>query len=182
MTTFPESIGPIFCFGTYDDKFWTIDYARDPSKFSVDTKFIGRHRLLLELGVTRNDDVPEIAAGSFLWCGLGDNASIPFREIKIHGFDRLEESEVFLIRLELKDTSRIYVVDHAPWEKRREELDRLVQDYYSRQFTKPEMEDFVLARAQTIIPIAEYRGNYEKPVVLVRRPLSIKEIRVVHGP
>lgn len=129
---------------------------------------------LAPLDIKRGPDLPEVAFDGFLWCGAIGTAGW-----RIPG----EHSSSFadhLIKLTPKDSRGIYVADHAVYEKRRQELASAI----SRDrpyFTAVEVNDFIRARACTIVPLAEYKGGYEDPVYLINRELSFDEVEVI-GP
>jgi hypothetical protein len=74
----------------------------------------------------------------------------------------------------------IYVADHAPYEKRREELFEEIKP--RDRLTDAELAEADRARARTIVPVAEYAGGYEQPVVLINRELDFDEVELVSGP
>ena len=83
-----------------------------------------------------------------------------------------------LIKVSPKDARGIYVADHATYEKRRAELAVELKGQRDH-FTGMEVDDFVRARACTIVSILDYKGNYEDPVYLINRELDIDEVEVI---
>ena len=47
------------------------------------------------------------------------------------------------------------------------------------RFTHDEMRDFTCARAHTLVPIHEYGGGYEDPVILIHRELDFDEVEIL---
>lgn len=112
--------------------------------------------------------MPEVAYDSFLWCGT--STRVPGEHVR--GFaDQL-------IKVTPKDARGIYVADHAGYEKRRAELVEAIKDQRST-FTQAEVDDFIRARACTIVPITEYKGDYEDPIYLIKRELGFDEVEVI---
>ncbi len=183
-TPFPESIGPIFCFGEYDDAERINQGKIDPSQLLAHERYglIGSGYRLMPLGTSNEGIVPKIAYEGFLWCGLGEvTAETPIENLEVHGHQRWSDRERFVIRLKPNKAEGIYIADHAPYEKRRKELGDAMEKGRDR-FTDAEVADFTRARARTIVPITEYKGGYEQPVVLVSRELSFEEVELVSGP
>ena len=109
-----------------------------------------------------------MAFDGFLWCGTSPNVSG-------------EHSRGFadqLVKVTPKDARGIYVADHAAYEQRRAEIAATIKGQRDR-FTDAEVNDFIRARACTIVPITEYKGGYEEPVYLINRELGFDEVEVI---
>jgi hypothetical protein len=183
-TPFPESFDPIFCFGEYRDAERIKHGKVDASQLPADERYglIGSGYRLMSLGTSNDGTVPKIAYEGFLWCGLGEvTAETPIEKLEVYGHYRWSDRERFVIRLKPNKADAIYIADHAAYEKRRKELGDAMEKGRDR-FTDAEVADFTCARARTIIPITEYKGGYEQPVVLVNRELSFDEVELVSGP
>jgi hypothetical protein len=184
FVAFPESIGPLFCFGEYDDAKRIIQGKKDPSELEPSERYglIGNGYRLVPLGVPNKGTFPEIAYEGFLWCGIGkvihDTA---IDSLMVPGHSRYSDREQFVVCVTPKSAEGIYIADHAVWEKRRKEIIEATTNERDR-FTNDEVSDFTRARGATIIPIAEYKGGYEQPIVLVHRELSFNEVAIVSGP
>lgn len=70
------------------------------------------------------------------------------------------------------------LLNNAVYEKRRASLAAAIKDKRDR-FTNEEVNDFIRARACTIVPITEYKGDYEDPVYLINRELGFDEVEVI---
>jgi len=179
----PESIGPLFCFAEHREAQRIKQGQADiqslaPADRSVE---IGSGTRLAAWTVRNDGTVPDIAYEGFLWCGIGDvTAETPIESLQVPGHCR-RSREQFVVRVKLDRANDIYIADHGPYEKRREELGAAMEKERSR-FTDAEVSDFMCARARTIVPISEYKGGYEKPVVLINRELSFDEVELVSGP
>lgn len=182
---FPESVGPLFCFGEYHEA-ERIKQGQT-RKGLEDLELADRYGLsgsgyrLSFLGTANDGTVPAIAYEGFLWCGFGAvDADTTIDSLGTPGHDRWSDREKFVIRISPDRANDIYIADHAPYEKRRKEIGDAMKD--RDRFTDAEVTDFTNARARTIIPITEYQGEFEQPIVLINRDLSLDEVVVVSGP
>ncbi len=184
-TPFPTSIGPIFCFAEHRDVDRIERGKTDASELLPADRYAmsgGGYRLM-PLSTSDDGTVPEISYEGFLWCGIGKvTPETDIEALEVFGHHRWPDREQFVLRLTPKSSESIYVADHAAYEKRRQELSDIAEKEGRRRFTDEEVADFVRARARTIVPIAEYKGDFEKPVVLVTRELAFEEVEVVSGP
>ena len=181
---FPASVGPIFCFGEYDDAKRIIQGKKDPAELEPADRYgmIGNGYRLVSLNVRNTKGFPEVAYDGFLWCGVGEpKGDTPIDSLEVPGHTRWSDRERFIIRLAPNRAEDIYIADHAAWEKRRKELADAIKDARDK-FTSEEIADFIGARAATLVPVTEYQGGYEQPIVLIRRELSFDEVEVVSGP
>jgi hypothetical protein len=121
-----------------------------------------------DAGSKSHVDMPEVAYDGFLWCGV--TLSVPGE----HGRGFADQ----LIKVTPKDARGIYVADHAVYVKRRAELVEAIKDQRDT-FTQAEVDDFIRDRACTIVPITEYKGNYEDPIYLINRELGFDEVEVI---
>ena len=167
---FPPEIGPFFAYGE------PLDARRiELGKKCIDElQLADRYGMrgdgwrLAPIGITRGDDLPEVAFDGFLWCGTTPN--VPGEHSR--GFaDQL-------VKVTPKDARGIYVADHAAYEKRRAAIAATIKGQRDR-FTDAEVNDFIRARACTIVPITEYKGGYEEPVYLINRELGFDEVEVI---
>ncbi len=178
---FPEAVGPLFAFGEEND-WWRIAQGKadpkelDPSDRSM---YLGSSARLACLGT--NGDFPKIAYEGFQWCGIGAVASdTDINSLEVPGQMRWDRQR-FVIRVTPNRANHIYIADHSVYEKRRKEICDAITDERDR-LTNDEVSDFTAARARTIIPIAEYKGGFEQPIVLINRELSFDEVEVISGP
>jgi hypothetical protein len=167
LIPFPSGVGPFFTYGDGRDAYRIamgkkcIDDLQPADRYGME----GSGRRLASLDVKLTPDVPELAFDGFLWCGTTPN--VPGE----HG--RWSDDE--LIKVTPKDARGIYVADHAAYEKRRAELSAAI-DGRRDTFTRAEIDDFVCARARTIVPILDYKGGYDEPIYLINRELSFDEV------
>jgi len=179
---FPSFIGPLYCLGNQDEVERTVMGQEDVDQLPLWKRYGPRGSLprLLPLGNGDGKPVPEIAYDGFLWCGIGqvsDETNID--SVKISGHYP-HSDEKYLFRVRPRSANDIYIADHGAYMRRRQEIidSAPAADY----FTDAEIANFKCARARTIVPIHEYRGDFEQPVVLIRRELSFDEVEVVNGP
>lgn len=179
---FPDAIGPLFCFGEYRDAVRIGQGKIDISVLPAGDRYglVGSGYRLASLDVPNDGTVPKIAYEGFLWCGVREVAvGTDPNLLTVPGHYR-SDREQFVIRVRPNRANDIYIADHAAYEKRRKELGEAMVN--RDRFTDIEVHDFTCARARTIIPIHEYKGGYEDPVVLVNRELSFDEVDIVSGP
>ena len=167
---FPAGVGPFFTYGEPRDA-RRIELGKkciDELQLADRYGMLGSGYRLVPLGIKRGNDFPEVAYDGFLWCGTTPN--VPGE----HGRWSADQ----LVKVMPKDARGIYVADHAVYEKRRTTLAAAFKDQRN-SFTQEEINDFIRARACTIVPITEYKGGYEDPVYLINRELSFDEVEVV---
>lgn len=183
-TPFPDSVGSIFCFGDHRD----AERIKQGQAYAGQLPAAERYGLssggmrVMSLGTPNDGTVPEIAYDGFLWCGLQVvSPETEIEKLEVPGHYRWSDRERFIIRIKPKSADSIYIADHAPYEKRRKELGEAMEEGRDR-FTDAEVADFTRAWARTLIPIIDYTGGFEQPVILINRELSFDEVEVVSGP
>ena len=180
----PDFAGTLFCFGSYRDAERIKQGKEDPEKLQPADRYgmQAEGNRLLHWGIPNDGTVPEVANEGFLWCGNGEvTTETAIESLSIPGHHRWADSERFVIRLKPNRANDIFIADHFQYEKRRKELGDAIETGRDR-FTEDEVADFMRARARTIIPITEYKGGYEQPVILINRDLDLDEVEVVSGP
>lgn len=187
VTPYTDTVGPIFCFGDRKDARRVHQGKLGINELLPSDRYAfqgGGYRLVAFSDGDGN--VPEVAYDGFLWCGVGevtDETSID--TLDIPGHSRWSDREQqFVLRVSPNRADGVYVADHSAYELRRRELrdEAARQGDPDRDFTRDEVRDFVSARGRTIVPISEYAGGYEQPVVLVNRELDFDEVELVSGP
>ncbi len=166
----PSGVGSFFAYGE----------ARDAARIAAGKKclddlaladrygMLGGGQRLAPTYIKGGPDLPEVAYDGFLWCGT--TPRVPGEPSRF--------SADQLIKVTPRDARGIYVADHAAYEKRRAVLAKAFEGKRDC-FTDAEVNDFIRARACTIVPITEYRGDYEDPVYLINRELSLDEVEVI---
>lgn len=167
---FPSVVGPFFAYGDGRDAHRITQGKKSVDDLRLSDRYgmTGSGYRLAPLGIKRGPDMPEVAFDGFLWCGTTPN--VPGE----HG----RYSNDQLIKVTPKDARGIYVADHAVYEKRRKALGEAIKDQRDC-FTQEEVNDFIRARACTIVPILDYKGDYEDPVYLINRELGFDEVEVI---
>jgi hypothetical protein len=166
----PGGVGPFFSYGDHRDARRIELGKKCLDKLHLADRYgmLGSGWRLAPLGIKSGPDLPAVAFDGFLWCGTTPN--VPGD----HG--RWFDDQ--LIKVMPKDARGIYVADHAAYVKRREVLAEAFKGQRDR-FTDVEVNDFVRARACTIVPITEYKGDYEEPIYLINRELDFDEVEVI---
>lgn len=181
---FPESIGPLFCFGEYRDAERIKQGQEDPAELAPENRYgLTGGRRLVRLGTPNDGTTPEIAYDGFIWCGLGEvTTGTKITSLEVPGYYRSPGRELVVFRVRPKWANGIYVVDnaasYAELNRRRKALERCSGDIS----LDPDADGPARARARTLVPISEYKGGYEQPLVLINRDLSFDEVEVVSGP
>ena len=163
----PVGVGPFFTYAEYRDV-RRIELGKECVE---ELQLADRYGLsskgwrLAPLGLKRGDDLPEVAFDGFLWCGT--TPKVPGIPPSLFAGQ--------LVKVTPKDARGIYVADNAAYEKRREAITKSIKDQRDC-FTNDEINDFVRARACTIVPITAYKGGYEEPIYLINRELGFDEV------
>lgn len=128
---------------------------------------------LARLGIKKGPDLPEVAYDGFLWCApMGTEGwRIPDEYYRT--------SADHLVKVMPKNARGVYVADHAAYEKRREAICAVAKKEKRDRLTDAEVDDFLRARACTIVPITEYKGGFGEPVYLINRELDFDEVEVI---
>ncbi len=161
---YPEGkVGPLYAF-VDEESLKKIVLIRDnPKKAYPDERKAARTGPRLLPFNEERGDAPEIVHDCFVWCGVGrisantdlDKLSRIGRE---HRRDSFSGSQGIAV-LTPKTATGIYVVDWHEWE---------TGDYQ--------------AVAKTIVPIAQYQGNFRQPIVLIGRDIELDEVEAVYLP
>jgi hypothetical protein len=180
---FPQSgiQGEIFCFADSKAAERIKEGKRDPKELQPSDRYglKGGGYRLVPYGVRNDGTIPDIAYEGFLWCGIAPTlVDVPIEDLEVPGHYRWPDCEQYVIRLRPNRANDIYIADHAPYEKRRKELSDAITDG-RKEFTDPEVDDFKRARGRTIIPITEYKGGFEQPVILIDRELGFDEVEII---
>lgn len=176
---FPEDkVGPLYTFVSMKDMRRISRIGNNPKKaFPEERKGVRPERRLLSLDIPLGEDVPNVAHDGFVWCGVGkvnqetdiDKLSIAFNSRRTDTF--LSNNEGVAV-IKPKSARDIYIVDWRKWEEYRENT---FSPTHTR-LTAQEYHEMYQSVGKTLIPITEYDGSYEKPVVLIGRSLELDEI------
>ena len=168
--TMPVGFGPLFAYAESRDVRRIELGKRCAEELRPSDRYglSGNGWRLARLGIKSGPDLPEVAFDAFLWCGT--TPTVPG-----------ERSSSFadqLVKVTPKDARSVYVADNAAYEKRRAQIAKSIKGPRNH-FTDAEVNDFVRARACTIVPITEYKGGYEEPVYLINRELGFDEVEAI---
>ena len=183
VTPYPDMTGPLFCFGEGQDARRVYQGKLNVSELPLEDHYglRGSGSRLLSLGVSSDGTFPEVAYDGFQWCGIGKVASeTPIDTLTVPGHYSWLDRERFVFRIAPTRADGVYVADHASYEKYRTELFEKIKP--RDRLTDAEVAEADRTRARTIVPIAEYAGGYEQPVVLINRELDFDEVELVSGP
>jgi len=125
----------------------------------------------------RNDGtVPKIAYDGFTWCAMGEitnETKLEDLPQEIGRFYRWSDRDDHVIRVMPKFANDIYIIDMAVGEKYRQD-----QFKTTERLSDEQLFEYYRCSGRTIIPISEYIGGFEKPVILVNRELDFDEVEV----
>jgi len=121
---------------------------------------------------------PKIAYKSFLWCDINQkHKSAQDFELMSTVMDEMCTLSIltrYFVAIKLKYANSVYVIDSSKFEETRQ---RIFKDIAPRNsLTDDELNIAFAARATTIVPINEYKGDYKEPILLVGRELDFEEI------
>jgi hypothetical protein len=170
----PADFAPLFAYGEPRDvrRIQLGKKCLDELQLADRYGMVGSPRLAPTY-IKSGPDLPEVAYDGFLWCGtIGTEG---WRIPGEHGGTFADH----LIKVTPKDARGIYVADHAVYEKRRATLSEEATKEKRDCFTNVEVNDFIRARACTIVPITEYKGDFKEPVYLINRELGFDEVEVI---
>lgn len=163
----PPSIGSLFTYGEGSDEFRIVTGKKNLGDLEPPDQY-GLHggRRLAPTYIKPGPDLPAVAYDGFLWCGLTPTVPGEFTRGDV------------LIKINPKDARGIYVADHAVYQKVRTALWEKIAGTRD-SLTDAEVNLFIRARACTIVPILNYKGNYEEPLYLINRELALDEVEVI---
>jgi len=170
----PDNFGPLFTYVDYSDASRIQAGRKDQGELSPDDRYGVRPCWrLAPIDIKSGPDMPEVAYDGFVWC-VGPTPRVPSELRADISFYKDQ-----LVKITLKDARGVFVAEHAAYEKRRAELSNELVRQRRDHFTNSEINDFVRARACTIIPITEYKEGFEIPVYLINRELDLDEVEFI---
>jgi hypothetical protein len=178
---FPSNLPEIYCFAKFQDAVRIRQGQRDMSTIPAHERYaLQQARRWVNLGShDRLNPIPDTAYDGFIWCGFGSvNADSAVKDIPIP--DHLPWDEEFVCRVKPNRANDIYVGDHSPYLKRRAEIGATLGD--RDRFTDQELNEMYAARGHAFVPITDYDGSFEQPVLLIGRELEFDEIEIVSTP
>lgn len=120
----------------------------------------------------------DVLHSGYIWSSLGPDG-VP---------DNARDSwDNHLVRIRPKRANDVYVVDEAAYDRRRAELsakideenqDKSADDKRTR-FTNAEVNEMSRSRARTLTPWNDYRGGFDRPVVIIGRELGFDEVKII---
>jgi hypothetical protein len=179
---FPEGkIGPIFTFvGMQDLRRIELIKNNPKNAYPEERKAIAPNERLVPYGIPL-ENVSEIANDGFIWCGVGaidENTNMDSMKIgrETRKTDRIFGDNEGLAVIKPKTATDVYVVDWQAWDDFREEKFTTNHD----TLTDDEVAEMYRALARTLVPIADFKGDYKNPIVLIGRDLELDEVQVLH--
>lgn len=153
-----------------EEEFRILQGQADPALLQPDERHaqFGMMPRLVPLYVPNRKRFPKVAYEGFIWCDTEENLSWEIKNAA---------SGNYLVTVKLKYANDVYVVDNAVYRDAREKAFEAIAP--RDRLTNEELSDCEAARAATIIPITEYKGNYRQPFVLIARELDFDEIESI---
>ena len=138
--------------------------------------YFGSGRRLVYLCCKGN--YPKVANEGFMWCDVNQEITKNSKCDDVSQYVRSEMKTLFggnyIIGIKLKYANDVYVADNAIFEETRQNLFKAIAP--RERLTDEELDEAIAARGATIIPITEYKGDYEEPMLLIARELDFDEI------
>lgn len=135
---------------------------------------------LVPLNVPCEGRFPEIAYEGFQWCDVNQNINKESREENIadcaQQLLRFDDAK-FIVSIKPKYANDVYVIDYSLFDKTRNQIFTEISP--RDRLTDEELNDVYAALGATIVPITEYKGGYEEPIVLINRELDFDEVEWV---
>ncbi|MEY3784437.1 MAG: hypothetical protein RLZZ230_759 [Candidatus Parcubacteria bacterium] len=124
------------------------------------------------------ESILEVTQRSFLRCGIGDvSKGAQNDDLEIPGL-RWYNQKKFLFKINLNRANNVYVADYAVYIKRKQEIFSKITDG-RHLLSFEEMVDIDLVFAKTIVPLVDYDGGFQQPVVLVQREVEFDEVKFI---
>lgn len=199
----PADFMPLYCLVDADDYHRIVDGQKDPSQIppyrryaieGCDCRLVMPH---VRSRKGRRYASSEFARESFFYCGVGDMENNPPvrqrpEDVRCGRQSRFPDNIVrpklpdfnhsdrtYLMTVKPTRLNDIYIVDHEPYERLGAEFVKAGEAQGKNSFTPDEIDQFNWARADTMVPIHQYKGGFKKPLVLVHRTLGFDEVQFI---
>ena len=134
---------------------------------------IPSHRLIY-LDYCEDTALPKISEGS-VWFHLGDLKEVSNVE-EILAYDFRFTYPDYLVQITLNNHDNVYIADLTDGKKYRNFI--LQNNPFEEGLTVEQYEEFLDILQKTIMPVGNYCGDYEQPIILVDRGLDPDEIEI----
>lgn len=152
---------------------------KDPSELPPESRhaYFGAGYRLVPLDVRCDDRFPETAYNGFIWCDVNQEQNVTKNSEFVDEVESAMGNFLYgnyIVAISLKYANQVYVADNSKYEETREQLFKAIAP--RDELTDEELGNAFAARAATIVPITEYKGDYKEPIVLINRELDFEEI------
>lgn len=112
-----------------------------------------------------------------IWCDVNQKINVTSsendlsEEVMIH---MISSSKIRIVAIRPIYANDIYVMDQARYTKTREEI--LSEIAPRTILTDEELQMAINSRSESFVPINEYKGGYEDPIVVIYREIGLDEI------
>lgn len=175
---FPQDLFPdLYCFASESSIRKILLTQGDPKKvYPHERKAVLPGRRLVAL--SSHGDFPKEATSGFVWCGVGKidhDADIDELTIAMSGRNNYTMGDhEGVVAVKPKSVTDVYVVEWQKWDDFREPI---FKDH--DHMTDKEYNEMWFYIAKSLVPITDYRGDYQKPVVMIGRPLDFDEVKIL---
>jgi hypothetical protein len=164
---FPESSFSIFTTCENGDKLRIMQGKKDKTQLERRKRYglLPRGVRLLSLSVNNDGTIPEIAYEGFQWCSLSpkDQVDLSVLKSRFVTYGSRFEKGSSILKINPKMANSIYIADNGKLIEKRDELLKVLEGEKRDTFTDLEVGEFQKARARTIIPINDYKGDIKNP-------------------
>lgn len=163
---YPEHVGPFYVKIDQPTYKRILKGKEDKNQLEPSERYalIGGGHSLVPFNVRNDGSVPEEAYNGF-------------KRGKLKRPDLTGDDNCFaLLRISPKNAKDLFVADYEPASRQCFEANAK-----ERKLTAEEYDEYQRCRGRTIVPIHEYKGDYEVPVILIdgSRELSLDEVEIV---
>lgn len=128
----------------------------------------------------RFDDIPtlRLAYDGFIWCDPNQEISKVSTFKDLSRYLNVSSSDDKIVAIRLKYSNGVYVTDRQVFEDARTDtFERIKREDLPRdRMTNMELDRCIAIGGTSLVPISEYRGNFQLPIVLINRELDFDEI------
>jgi hypothetical protein len=178
---FPEHLfaGPLFTFMPHHDIERLMLLKSSPENAHPHERWAKQPDEALVPGtILPTPETRPIIRNVYTWCGIDtvDRAEEPQAYKKIGFLERRTISTALgdaedIVTVKPKNATNIFVIDWRAWEAYREEMAKTRTTLSDEEFAENHA-----ALVRTMVPVAEYDGSYQKPIILIARNLEFDEV------
>lgn len=166
---YPEHLGPFYVITDWNTYNRIVKGKEDKNQLKPSERYAlrGEGPRLVAWGIRNDGTVPKEAYDGFLYCR--------FERPKFEE----DDTRLAVLRINPKNANNIFIADRAPGIEYMRKCFAVHPN--KRSLTDEELAELDRCRGRTLVGIHQYRGDYKKPMVLIRhsRELSFDEVEIV---